>query len=165
MSPVNPVPTRPPSRPLWGELVTTVVTPITSELADTLVIFYNEALVPELVCAPPGQTDKPNPPWLIGPDRKAVISRSADRIIGCWILKNSGIYYPCVRVDYGVPGVMLVIRALIYKSFEVEGSNLHAMTTNSSITSWTNAGADTPESNRPLNMPIAKFTNGRIEWK
>ena len=147
------------------ELTTTVETPITRELAEELHAFYNTTLIPEFVCAGEGP-DRPTPSWLVADGRKAVVTRDATgSILGCWVLKNSGIYYPCVDVTGGLPVVVSVLRELAYTSFESEGTALWASTTNPLIHEWAKQGRDFPMPHRPRGMPKPTFTDTRIEWK
>lgn len=154
-----------PSSP-WGKLKTTLHDPIEPETGLLLVDFYDATLVPELVCAEPGLSpDRPRESWMRAPGRKAVLCWADKKLLGCWILKEHGIYYPCVDVSKGTAGALPILRHLAYRSFEEEGEELHAFTTNPLINAWVDHATDTPEKGRPVGMPLAKPVDGRIEWR
>lgn len=154
-----------PNLSYWGELATEVFTEISMELANDVKAFFDETLIPDLVCSP-NAPDRPHPSWIAADGRKLVTCRSeSGELIGCWILKNHGIYYACVDVRHGAEGCLPILRALAYKSFEEEGNELWASTENPLIQAWATKAINTPEEGRPANMPLPRFNDNRVEWK
>lgn len=154
-----------PNLTYWGELKTEVITNINYKLAKEVKDFYDATLIPELVCAPSGP-DRPHESWIAAEGRKLVTCRTKkNQLVGCWILKNHGIYYACVDVTHGAEGCLPILRALAYKSFEEEGNELWASTANPLIQQWATKAIRTPEEGRPENMPLPSFSGNRVEWK
>ena len=140
---------------------------ITPELMQEVLAFYDSNLVPELSCVD-DSTDRPSEGWIRQPGRKIVTTRDQNGVlVGCWILKDSGIYYPVVNVTKGVAGAVPILRSLAYKSWESEGENLYADTSNGLIQRWVNMATSTPEIGRPADMPLVRFNGdgSRVEWK
>ena len=157
----------------WGPLSTSVYDAdawpqqIGPELMTEVLAFYDANLVPELACSDAGP-DRPSEGWIRQPGRKLVTARTEDgNMVGAWILKDSGIYYPVINVTKGVPGAVPILRALAYKSWESEGDNLYADTSNGLIQRWVNLATSTPEVGRPEGMPLVRFSGdgSRVEWK
>lgn len=148
----------------WGMLSTTVE-PIDAALAREMLSFYEEMLVPEIVCSPGKQPDRPHESWLRADGRKAVICRDSEgTLLACWVIKEHGIYYPCVNVMKGVEGVVALLRLMSYGMFEEEGEEMWASTSNRFIHQWAKE-ASTPEPARPKGMPAPQFMGDRIEWR
>lgn len=157
----------------WGPLTTELFhaqawpVQLTPELLDEVLAFYDTHLVPELVCSP-DVPDRPDAGWITKDGRKIVTVRTDDgTLIGCWVLKDSGIYYPCINVSKGVAGAVPILRAMAYKSWEEEGDKLYADTSNGIIQRWVNLATSTPEVGRPDGMPLVSFSGDgtRVEWK
>lgn len=154
-----------PNLTYWGKLTTETTTEIGVDLAKEISDFFDATLIPDLVCAPTGP-DRPHPSWIAAEGRKLVTCRSeAGKLIGCWILKDHGIFYACVDVTHGAEGCLPILRALAYKSFEEEGNELWASTQNPLIKQWATKAIMTPEEGRPANMPLPSFNGDRVEWK
>lgn len=148
----------------WGPLTTRLYRNVSPEIAKTLKAFYDETLIPELVCAAKGP-DRPDEGWMMADGRKAVITWDRRKIVGCWFIKNHGIYYACVNVEKGAAGCIPILRALAYKTFEEEGTNMWASTANPLIQAWATQAINTPEEGRPEGMPQPSFNGTRVEWK
>ena len=154
-----------PNLELWGELFTEVHESPSDELFEEVLAFYDNMLVPELVCAP-DSPDRPSDGWLRSEGKAIVTCRDkAGRLLGCWVLKNHGILYPCINITKGAEGAMPILRALAYESFRREGQEMWATTENRIIQAWVNTATATPEEGRPADMPLPRFINGRVEWK
>lgn len=155
-----------PDLSLWGPLTTEIHTTVSDELLTEVLDFFDTTLIPELVCSPTFP-DRPHSNWIIAEGRKVLTCKTDDgTLIGCWILKDSQIMYPCIDVTHGANGMMPVIRALAYKSFESEGDKMWASTENRLILTVVQRAADSPpEKGRPADMPLPKINGDRIEWK
>lgn len=76
------------------------------EAVDELLEFYKTTLIPQLACAPDGSSSPhPQKGWVMseGATRTPVTCRVNGELVGAWIIRNSGIYYPCSTVDYIAP--------------------------------------------------------------
>lgn len=154
-----------PNLELWGELDTEVHESSKNKLFEEVLGFYDRMLVPELVCSADAP-DRPADGWLRSEGKVIVTCRDKERtLLGCWVLKDHGIMYPCIDVTKGAVGVMPILRALAYESFKREGQEMWATTANPLIQAWVNNATSTPEEGRPEDMPLPRFTNGRVEWR
>ena len=161
---------RKPDLTLWGPLETELFDQPSPELVAECKAYYDAMLIPELVCAPGRGPDRPHESWIMSEGKKLVTVRGTKgkykrELLGCWVLKDAGIYYPVVNIMKGTEGALPLLRALAYRSFEEVGEEMHASTDNPLIKAWTNYIADTPEEGRPDNMPLARFNGDRVEWK
>lgn len=78
---------------------------------DELLAFYKTTLIPQLACAPDGSASPhPQKGWLMSGEsiRTPVTIRVNDELVGAWILRNNGIYYPCAQLEFIAP----IFRAL-----------------------------------------------------
>jgi hypothetical protein len=129
------------------------------ELTEEVMAFYRDYLIPELVCGPPGYPDRPNESWLWGEDRDVLGVRDEHdhgRLIGVWALKEHGIYFPCVDVEWGgEPGLVAIFRALAELSIERHGEQLFASTSNQMIIEWATK----------MELPELVVLENRLEWK
>lgn len=76
------------------------------QAVDELLTFYHNTLIPQLACAPDGSlSPHPQKAWLMSGDaaRVPVVSRVDGELVGAWIIKNNGIYYPCATVEFIAP--------------------------------------------------------------
>lgn len=159
-----------PDLTLWGPLETESFEQPSPELLAECKAYYDAMLIPELVCAPGNGPDRPHESWIASEGKTLITVRGRTgkhkgELLGCWILKEAGIYYPVINIMKGAEGALPLLRALAYKSFELVGEDMHASTENPLIQAWVNHATDTPEEGRPDNMPLPKFQNGRVEWK
>lgn len=155
-----------PNLELWGELTTESFDEPSRELLAEVTDFYNQMLIPELVCNPGNGPDRPHESWIMSEGKTLVTTRDPEGVLlGCWVLKTGGIYYPCINIMKGAKGALPLLRALAYKSFELVGEDMWASTANPLIQAWVNQATDTPEEGRPVNMPLPKFAGTRVEWK
>lgn len=149
----------------WGPITARAYDMPNRKLVEDLKAFYDNTLVPELVCAEAGP-DRPHESWMQVEDRKAIVAFDrTHKIIGCWFLKDHGIYYACINVEKGASGCIPILRALAYKSFEIEGTQMWASTANPLIKAWATQAINTPEEGRPEGMPQPSFNENRVEWK
>lgn len=90
---------------------TAVVDSQDEELVDEILDFYQATLIPQLACSPDGSmSPHPQKGWLMsdGAPRVPVTCRVDSELVGAWIIRNNGIYYPCATVDFIAP----IFRAL-----------------------------------------------------
>lgn len=76
------------------------------EAVDELLSFYQATLIPQLACAPDGSVSPhPQKGWLMSgqAERVPVTSRLNGELVGAWIIRNNGIYYPCSQIDFIAP--------------------------------------------------------------
>lgn len=80
-------------------------------LAEEVIQFYEDTLIPQLACAPDGSSS-PHPQlgWLmsLSEPRHVVVCKIDGTLRGAWIIKRNQIYYPCATVEYIAP----IFRAL-----------------------------------------------------
>lgn len=154
-----------PNLELWGVTHTKVYKNKSDRLVSDIIAFYDSMLVPEMVCSPTAP-DRPQELWLASEGKKIVVCMNQKKeIIGCWVLKDHQIMYPCINVAKGVEGVIAILRALAYASFEEEGNDMWASTDNPLIKAWATKAINTPETGRPAGMPSPSFNGSRVEWK
>lgn len=76
------------------------------EAIDELLEFYHATLIPQLACAPDGSASPhPQKGWLMSGEssRTPIVSRVDGELVGAWIIRNNGIYYPCSQIDFIAP--------------------------------------------------------------
>lgn len=150
----------------WGPLTTEIYDDPDLDLLAEVKTFYDTMLIPDLVCNPGQGPDRPHESWILSEGKALVVTRDeAGSMMGCWVLKDHGIYYPCINIMKGAVGALPILRDLAYASFQREGEEMWASTNNPLIQAWVNRATDTPEEGRPNDMPLPKFRNGRVEWK
>lgn len=149
----------------WGPLTTRLYENPNEKVLAAVTEFYDKTLVPEMVCAQNGAPDRPSADWLAVEGRKIVITWNKHQMLGCWVIKDHGIYYACVNVQKGAAGCIPILRALAYKTFESEGTKMWASTENPLIQAWATKAINTPEEGRPEGMPQPSFNGPRVEWK
>jgi len=131
------------------------------ELMAEVVRFYRDYLVPELICSDRGYSPWPHEGWLGGEGRDVLGVRHPDpeehgRLIGVWVLKEHGIFFPCVDVEYGgEEGLVAIFRALTELSAERHGEAMFASTTNQRVLDWA----------ARMGMPELVVLENRLEWR
>lgn len=129
------------------------------ELLAEVVEFYRDYLVPELVCGPRGYPDRPSESWLWAEGRDVLGVRDEyddGRLIGMWVVKERGIYFPCIDVEWGgEPGLVAIFRALTELSVERHGEAMSASTSNQLILRWASQ----------MGMPELAVLENRLEWQ
>jgi hypothetical protein len=130
-----------------------------SELMTEVVGFYRDYLVPELICTSTGYSPWPHEGWLGGEGRDVLGVRDPDdsaRLIGVWVVKEHGIFFPCVDVEYGGDlGLVTIFRALAELSVERHGEELFASTSNQRILDWA----------AQMGLPGLILMSDRLEWR
>ena len=128
------------------------------ELMAEVVRFYRDYLVPELICSPTGYSPWPHEGWLGAEGRDVLGVRDPDdgRLIGVWVLKEHGIYFPCIDVNYGgEEGLVAIFRALTELSAQRHGEAMFASTTNQLVLGWA----------AQMGMPELVVLENRLEWR
>jgi hypothetical protein len=82
------------------------------DVQQEVVDFYQRELDPLMICLneaqsdPPTETRIPQGPWLAAPGRTVVGARlESGELVGCWVVKDNGLWYPCIRLSLVVAGI------------------------------------------------------------
>ena len=125
---------------------------------EEVIQFYVATLIPQLACAPDGAlSPHPQPGWLTSqnPPRQVVECRVDGVLRGTWVVKDSGIYYPCATIDFIAP----IFRALWDESIK-HWDYLWGDTRNPVIMAFAQKAVRVP---RSPNSP--EVNDQRLEWR
>lgn len=125
---------------------------------EEVIQFYVATLIPQLACAPDGAlSPHPQPGWLTSqsPPRQVVECRVDGVLRGTWVIKASGIYYPCATIDFIAP----IFRALWDESIK-HWDYLWGDTRNPVIMAFAQKAVRVP---RSPNSP--EVNDQRLEWR
>lgn len=125
---------------------------------EEVIQFYVATLIPQLACSPDGSlSPHPQSGWLKSgePPRTIVTCRVDGELRGAWIVKESGIYYPCATIDFIAP----IFRALWDESIK-HFDYLWGDTRNPVIMAFAKKAVRVP---RSPNSP--EVNDQRLEWR